>query len=150
VWRAYWEHANLWGWFRLAEVLALRSEGELVAKLVWRVKLVAEITHEKSSGNVFADIGFTSAEATDLTAKSTMIVAIKDAIQRQKLTQQEAARLYGTDQPTLSKVFRGRLESVTIDRLANWLNALGQDVEIVVKPAPRSRRQGRLRVVEAA
>lgn len=111
---------------------------------------MAEISHEKSSGNVFADIGFTSAEATDLTAKSTMIVAIKDAIQRQKLTQQEAARLCGTDQPTLSKVFRGRLESVTIDRLANWLNALGQDVEIVVKPAPRSRRQGRLRVVEAA
>jgi predicted XRE-type DNA-binding protein len=111
---------------------------------------MAEISYEKSSGNVFADIGFTPAEAADLTAKSTMIVAIKDAIQRQKLTQQAAARLCGTDQPTLSKVFRGRLESVTIDRLANWLNALGQDVEIVVKPAPRSRRQGRLRVVEAA
>jgi predicted XRE-type DNA-binding protein len=111
---------------------------------------MAEISYEKSSGNVFADIGFTPAEAADLTAKSTMIVAIKDAIQRQKLTQQAAARLCGTDQPTLSKVFRGRLESVTIDRLANWLNALGQDVEIVVKQAPRSRRQGRLRVVEAA
>jgi hypothetical protein len=42
------------------------------------------------------------------------------------------------------------MESVTIDRLASWLNALGHDVEITIRPAPRSRRQGRLRVVEAA
>jgi predicted XRE-type DNA-binding protein len=110
---------------------------------------MAELSHEKSSGNVFVDLGFTSAQAAELTAKSTLIVAIKDAIERRKLTQQEAARLCSTDQPTLSKVFRGRMESVTIDRLASWLNALGQDVEIIVKPAPRSRRQGRLHVVAA-
>lgn len=111
---------------------------------------MARIPFERSSGNVFADIGFTPVEAAELTAKSTLIIAIKHAIQQRKLTQQEAARLCGTDQPTLSKVFRGRMESVTIDRLANWLNALGRDVEITVKPAPRSRRQGHLRVVAAA
>lgn len=111
---------------------------------------MTKISHEKSSGDVFADLGFTPTEAADLTAKSTLIIAIKDAIAHHKLTQQDAAQLCGTDQPTLSKVFRGRMESVTIDRLASWLNALGRDVEIVVKPAPRSRRQGRLRVVKAA
>ena len=111
---------------------------------------MARISHERSSGNVFADIGFTPAEAADLTAKSALIIAIKDAVAQRKLTQQEAAQLCGTDQPTLSKVFRGRMESVTIDRLASWLNALGRDVEIVVKRAPRARRHGRLRVVEAA
>jgi predicted XRE-type DNA-binding protein len=84
---------------------------------------MAQIPYERSSGNVFADIGFTPAEAADLTAKSTLIIAIKDVIQHRKLTQQEAARLCATDQPTLSKVFRGRMESVTIDRLASWLNA---------------------------
>jgi hypothetical protein len=59
---------------------------------------------EKSSGNVFADIGFTPTEA---------------------------AWLRGEDQPMISKVFRGRMESVTIDRLASWLNALWRDVEIM-------------------
>jgi predicted XRE-type DNA-binding protein len=111
---------------------------------------MAKIPFEKSSGNVFADIGFTLGEAAELSAKSSLIVAIKDVVERRKLTQQETAQLCGTDQPTLSKVFRGRMESVTIDRLASWLTALGQDVEITVKPAPRARRQGRLRVVEAA
>jgi len=111
---------------------------------------MTKIPFEKSSGNVFADIGFTPAEAAELTAKSSMIMAIKGAIEQRKLTQQEAAGLCGTDQPTLSKVFRGRMGSVTIDRLASWLNALGRDVEIIVKASPRRRRQGRLSVIEAA
>ena len=111
---------------------------------------MAKISFEKSSGNVFADIGFTPAEAAELTAKSALIIAIKDTIERRKLTQQEAARLCGTDQPTLSKVFRGRMESVTIDRLASWLNALGRDIEIVLKSSSSTRRRGRLRVIEAA
>lgn len=110
---------------------------------------MAKISSEKSGGNVFADIGFTPAEAAELTAKSSLI-AIKDTIEQRKLAQQEAARLCRTDQPTLSKVLRGRMESVTIDRLASWLNALGRDVEIIVKSSPRRRRQGRLRVIEAA
>jgi len=111
---------------------------------------MTKISFEKSSGNVFADIGFTPAEAAELAAKSSLIIALKDAIEQRKLTQREAARLCGADQPTLSKVFRGRMESVTIDRLASWLNALGRDVEIIVRPSPRTRRQGRLRVIEAA
>jgi predicted XRE-type DNA-binding protein len=86
---------------------------------------MAKIAFEKSSGNVFADIGFTPAEAAKLTAKTTLMIAIKDAIQMRQLTQQETARLCGTDQPTLSKVMRGRMESVTIDRLTSWLTALG-------------------------
>ena len=111
---------------------------------------MAKISFEKSSGNVFADIGFTPAEAAELTAKSSLIIAIKDTIEQRHLTQQAAARLCGTDQATLSKVFRGRMESVTIDRLANWLNALGRDVEIIVRSSARTRRRGRLRVIEAA
>ncbi len=111
---------------------------------------MSRISAEKSGGGIFSDIGFPPAAAAALTAKSDLIIAIKDAVHERKLTQQEAARLCGTDQPTLSKVFRGRMESVTIDKLAHWLNALGRDVEIVVKPTPRSRRQGRVRVVEVA
>lgn len=111
---------------------------------------MARMSHQRSSGNVFVDIGFAPAEAADLTAKTSLILAIKDAIGQRQLTQQAAARLCSTDQPTLSKVFRGRMESVTIDRLASWLNALGRDVEIRVKRAPPSRPHGRLRVIEAA
>ena len=105
---------------------------------------MAEIPVQKSSGNVFADIGFTLAEAAELAAKSRLISAIDETIKRRKLTQLEAARRCRTDQPTLSKVLRGRMESVTIDRLTAWLTALGRTVEIRVRPYDSKARRGRL------
>ncbi|HUN01149.1 MAG TPA: helix-turn-helix transcriptional regulator [Halothiobacillus sp.] len=102
------------------------------------------ISHEKSSGNVFADLGFTSTAAAELTVKSTLITTIRETITERELTQLEAARLCGTDQPTLSKVLRGRMESVTIDKLAAWLNALGRTVEIRVRPYDRKAKSGQL------
>jgi predicted XRE-type DNA-binding protein len=98
----------------------------------------------KSDGNVFADLGFKPAVAADLTVKSTLITTIADTIKERELTQQEAAKLCGTDQPTLSKVLRGRMESVTIDRLAAWLNALGRTVEIHVRQYDCKATSGQL------
>ena len=88
----------------------------------------------RSSGNVFRDLGFSEAEAEEAIAKSDLIAAIASTIERRKLTQVDAARLCRTDQPTLSKVLRGRMESVTIDKLTAWLTALGRTVEIRVLP----------------
>jgi predicted XRE-type DNA-binding protein len=102
------------------------------------------ISYVRSGGNVFADLGFTPGAAAELTVKSTLITAISDTIKERKLTQLAAARLCGTDQPTLSKVLRGRMESVTIDKLAAWLNALGRTVEIHVRPYDRKTKCGQI------
>ncbi len=109
---------------------------------------MSEIPFEKSSGNVFADMGFTPTEAAELTVKSALITSIGDTIRARKLTQQEAARLCGTDQPTLSKVLRGRMENVTIDRLTAWLTALGCTVEIRVRPCDRRAKAAQLVMAE--
>jgi predicted XRE-type DNA-binding protein len=103
-----------------------------------------KIETHKSSGNVFRDLGFSAAEAAELTVKSRLIDAIIDTIVRRELTQIQAAKLCGTDQPTLSKVLRGRMESVTIDRLAGWLTALGRTVEIHVRPYNARAKGGQL------
>jgi len=103
-----------------------------------------KISARQSTGNVFADLGFTSVEAAEMTAKSSLIDAIGETISRRKLTQLEAAKICGTDQPTLSKVLRGRMESVTIDRLAAWLTALGRTVEIRVRPYDARAKSGQL------
>ncbi len=110
---------------------------------------MSEMDLEESSGNVFADLGFSPGEAEELTAKSTLILAMKGVMTDRALTQKQAAKVCGTDQPTLSKVLHGRMDSVTLDRLAHWLTALGQDVEITVRPAPATR-QARLHVAAAA
>jgi predicted XRE-type DNA-binding protein len=109
--------------------------------------MVKKIAAQKGSGDVFVDLGFSPAEAAELNAKSTLIDAVAETIEKRGLTQAIAARICGTDQPTLSKVLRGRMESVTVDRLMAWLTALGRSVEIRVRPYKARARSGQLIVV---
>src|SRR3954451_14329204 len=90
-------------------------------------------TIEPSSGNVFADLGLRNAE--ELVAKAELVQRISDIIAERKLTQARAAKLLGIDQPKVSSLLRGKLEGFSIDRLFRFLNALGRDVEISVRPA---------------
>ena len=108
---------------------------------------MTDIAFEKGSGNVFADLGFSPAETAILPVKSDLIRKIGDTIRDRDITQITAAKLCHTDQPTLSKVLRGRMESVTIDRLAFWLTALGRTVEIHVHPFDRQATIGHLVIV---
>ena len=73
-------------------------------------------------------------------AKSRLAQGIAEIIEKQHLTQVQAAALLGSDQPKVSKLLRGQLREFSTDRLFRFLNALDQDVEIVVKHKPRSRR----------
>ncbi|MBM3513312.1 MAG: XRE family transcriptional regulator [Alphaproteobacteria bacterium] len=107
-----------------------------------------KIGYEVSSGNVFHDIGFSDAEAAEAIAKSELILAMARTIKRRRLTQSQAARICRTDQPALSRVLRGRMSSLSIDRLTTWLVALGHDVQITVN-LPRRSRPGRF-LVKAA
>ena len=97
------------------------------------------------SGNVFADLGLEDAE--ELLAKSWLVFRIDQVIKNKKLTQKQAAKVLGIDQPKISNLMRGRLEGFSIERLFRFLNALGQDIEISVKPKPRSRGLAEIRVV---
>jgi predicted XRE-type DNA-binding protein len=98
---------------------------------------------EESSGNVFADLGLPDAD--ELLAKAELARMIRGLIEQRSLTQTDAARLLGTTQPKVSDLFRGRLEGFSMERLYRFLNALGQDVQIVVRPKPRSREYATIR-----
>lgn len=97
------------------------------------------------SGNVFQDLGFPDAE--ERLVKASLALEIERIIDQRKLTQRAAAKLMGIDQPKVSHIVRGRLEGYSTERLMGFLTALGRDIEIVVRKAPRSRRHGRLKVV---
>jgi predicted XRE-type DNA-binding protein len=89
---------------------------------------------EASSGNVFADLEVPNAD--EALAKAELAQRICALLSERKLTQARAAALLGVDQPKVSALVRGKLDGFSTDRLFRFLNALGQDVEIVV----RSRR----------
>lgn len=104
-----------------------------------------EIEYSIGSGNVFADLGLPNAE--QLLAKAELTFQISEIIRQRGLTQAEAAEILGIDQPKISALMRGKLSSVSMERLYRYLNALGSDVEIVVRPKPRGRAKGVVRVL---
>jgi|ERR1700723_460757 predicted XRE-type DNA-binding protein len=93
------------------------------------------ITHEVSSGNVFADLGFPNAGQELVKAKLT--VQIYQILRDRKITQKEAARLLGTTQAQVSALMRCRPVNVSVGKLMEFLTTLGQDIEVTVKPAAR-------------
>jgi predicted XRE-type DNA-binding protein len=100
---------------------------------------------EEGSSNVFADLGLPNPE--ERLAKADLAIRIADAVRTRRLTQTAAARMLKIDQPKISRLLRGQLSGFSTERLMQFLTLLGHDVEIVIKPVPRSRRQGHLRVV---
>ena len=101
--------------------------------------------YEKSSGNVFADLGFRNSKQELLKAKLT--VEIYRLLKARRITQQEGARLLGTTQAQVSTLMRCKPVSISVGRLMEFLTVLGQDVQVTVKPAPRRKKAGDMSVV---
>ena len=90
------------------------------------------ISHEKSTGNVFEDIGL--ADAGEHLVKAKLVLKIDVLMRERGLKQVEAASLLGVKQPDISKMLRGDFRQFSVERLMRFLVALGQDVEIAVRP----------------
>ena len=86
------------------------------------------MTAVKSSGNVFADLGFNAEEAANLKLRSQLMIEVDKALIEQKLTQQAAAKALGISQPRVSDLLRGKADKFTIDSLVNILTKLGHEV----------------------
>ncbi len=91
-----------------------------------------ELDSTPSCGNVFADLDLPDPEL--LLAKAKLSIKIERLIKERRLTQKQATKLMGLTQPNVSDLLRGRLDDFTLDRLFRCLDALGQEVEIVVRP----------------
>jgi predicted XRE-type DNA-binding protein len=91
----------------------------------------------RGSGNVFADLGFANPAREQLKAQLTL--QIYRLIKARGLTQAEAGKLLSIKQPHVSALMRGQSGAYSIERLMEFLTALGQDVMISVKPT-RNRR----------
>jgi predicted XRE-type DNA-binding protein len=101
----------------------------------------------RSSGNVFADLGF--ADAGERQTKVRLAIAINDVLHRRGVSQGKAAELLGINQPKVSALSKYRLEGFSVERLMRFLTSLNQDVEIVIRDRPRARRPGRVFVTAA-
>jgi len=97
---------------------------------------------EESSGNIFADLGLEDADA--LLTNAELARQISATIKQRQLTQKEAAKILGVDQPKVSALSRGALKGFSTERLLHYLSCLHFDVEIKIKPSSNKKRPGRI------
>lgn len=100
------------------------------------------LNKQRSSGNVFADLG--SADAEEHLVKASLVLKIGRIIEERSLTQTAAAKAMGIDQPKVSAMLAGQFRGYSVERLMRFLVALGQDVEIVVKPCKQGTAELRV------
>jgi predicted XRE-type DNA-binding protein len=62
-------------------------------------------------------------------------------IKRRGITQAVAGKILGIRQPQVSTLMRNRSGAFFVERLMDFLNALGQDVEITVRPTRMPHRE---------
>jgi len=103
------------------------------------------VTTVGPNDNVFAALNLP--DAGEWLAKAELARAIQRLIGTRGFTQIQAAAAIGGSQSDMSNLARGRLAGYSMERLYRFLNALGQDVRIVVRPKPRTRPEATVRAL---
>lgn len=91
----------------------------------------------KSSGNVFADLGFSADDAQNLLLRSQTMAALVNWYVASGLTQAQAAKALGVTQPRLNQLLKGKINEFSLDALVNIATRAGMRVGLTIKPAAR-------------
>ena len=86
---------------------------------------------QKSSGNVFTDLGFDQAEAGNLRVRSFLMSKITQWVKDNGYIQQQAAEELGITQSRISDLMTGKIHRFTVDNLLAMLSIIGFDLEPV-------------------
>jgi predicted XRE-type DNA-binding protein len=87
----------------------------------------------EGTGNVFADLGLP--DATNRQTKTRLAMAVNAILKERRLKQADTAAILGIPQPKVSALANYRLDHFSVERIISFLNALNQDVEILIRPS---------------
>jgi predicted XRE-type DNA-binding protein len=97
------------------------------------MKSIKGTTLTKGSGNVFADLGFTPSESRNLRIRSEMMTALRKFIEKEGLTQVDAAKRLKVSQMRISDLTRGKISRFSLDTLVDMLTDAGLEIDFRVK-----------------
>ena len=99
----------------------------------------------RGTSNVFADLGYP--DAADRQTKTRLAIAVNELLKARRLKQREIALLLGVPQPKVSSLKNYRLDQFSVERLMQFLTALNQDVEIMIRPRAKKSGTGHISVL---
>jgi predicted XRE-type DNA-binding protein len=92
---------------------------------------------EKSSGNIFVDLGFSPAESANLTMRSDCMMALEVWFKGSGLTQAKAAKQLGVTQPRFNALLKGAINQFSLDALVNMATDAGLSAKLSLKASRR-------------
>ena len=87
----------------------------------------------KSYADVWDAVSEGPSEAANLKIRSMLMIALAEYVERQKITQVEAAKRFGVPRSRVSELVNGRISKFSIDRLVNMAARVHLETHIVVK-----------------
>lgn len=84
----------------------------------------------ESSGNVFADLGYTPEEAAILQMRADLMGHLRVFIKTKRLTQARAAKMFGVSQSRISDLTRGKWEKFSLEMLIVLATKAGMHVTL--------------------
>lgn len=102
------------------------------------MKKKAAISITRSSGNVFADLGFDNAAAQVMAMRADLMIALEKAIKDQQLTQAAAATILGVSQARVSDLIRHKADKFSLDMLVAFAAKLGHPAQLSVAKRRRT------------
>jgi predicted XRE-type DNA-binding protein len=93
------------------------------------------MTKVKVYENVWDALEPDPAKAENLKLRSSLMLALKRHIQREGLTQAQAAKVFGVTQPRISNLIHGKIDQFALDMLVKMATAAGLRVTMRIKKA---------------
>ena len=100
------------------------------------------MTDTKTYSDVWDAVAETSSEAANLKIRSTIMIALADYVERQNITQAEAARRFGVPRSRVSELVNGKISKFSIDRLVNMAASVDLETHIAVRPHSQQSNAG--------
>ena len=85
-----------------------------------------------SSGNVFADLGYSPDEAAILQMRADLMADLRKYINNKKLTQAAAAKIFGVSQSRVSDLITGKWEKFSLEMLITLITKAGMHVKLKI------------------
>ena len=85
--------------------------------------------------SVWEAIEDTPQEAENMKLRSALMTALKKHLVEAKISQVQAAQLFGVTQPRISALMRGKINLFGLDALVNMASAAGLHVDMRIRQA---------------
>ena len=91
--------------------------------------------NDQRFSSVWDAIEDTNETAENMKLRSVLMIALKNHIASTRMSQAQAAKLFGVTQPRISDLMRGKINLFGLDALVNMATAAGLHIEMKVLAA---------------